>query len=251
MQDDKGDPIFGGDTPVDICDELMFALHLAKLRLQPGCLPSFANYKKFITAGQLETELFRRKWFDYRFLHPVVATYVYAHYFTRIYRQLFAKHVSRRDSEYIRVFKDEDLFQCDTAIISGVWRARQVADAIGAPYPFVIEAGFRLRLNYWKQKYMPRVNHIYADWIIEKTIDEWEETLNYAAPHGDHAQYRLQNYIGTRDQDDHHAHLLNLAGRRPNPVPLLSTFVDNELLSLEAINARFDDDVVNQVKEAA
>jgi hypothetical protein len=251
MQDDDGKTIFGTDLDFDRCDELMFDFYLKKLRISAEKGPSYSNFRKFDELTHLETALFRKKWFDYRYLHPVAATYLYAHHYQVVYRQAFKRHISRDISEHIKVLKDEDLFNCPQRFVADMWRGRQIADAFGAPYNFVIEAGIRHTLRFWKQKYLPRPGQIFSDWVCDLIAAEWDEWKRVRAPHADHFEYRLPHYVGTRDQDEHHDHLLDLAGARSDPTALLSRFVDQELISLDKIGARFGDHLVERMREAA
>ncbi len=103
MQDDSGNTIFGTDLTWDQYDRLMYERVTAKW-------------------VEFERELFRAKWFDYRFMHPVAATYVAAYHFDRVYRQIYARNVNRETAEHIRVQKQPDLFECSKMFSTAIWR---------------------------------------------------------------------------------------------------------------------------------
>ncbi len=231
MQDDSGNTIFGTDLTWDQYDRLMYERVTAKW-------------------VEFERELFRAKWFDYRFMHPVAATYVAVHHYERAYRQAYARNVSRGAAEYIRVRKAADLFECPKMYIAGVWRARQMADAIGAPYDFAFEAAIRHTLRYWKREYLPRPEQIFHDRVCDAVVKEWGDAKRAKLIHSTHFEYRTHQYVGTRDQNDHHEHLMELATLRHDPAPPLTRFYDEELLPIEKIVARFGEDVALRVFEA-
>lgn len=249
MQDETGETIFGTDLDRDRCDEIMFAYILKRMRVAAS--PSFSNYKKFEEMTGVETELFRVKWFDYRFLHPVQATYFYAHCYDRAYRAAFKRHVSHKTAEHIAVLKKEDLFENEKRFVGAIWRGRQIADALGAPYPLFLEAAIRHMLRYWRQKYLPRPEHLYTDRVLEAVSQEWTEAKRHRLFYADHHLYRAQHFIGTRDQTEHRDFLIEMADMRRDPTPLLTSFVDKELLTIDWIAARSGQDVADRVAEAA
>lgn len=251
MQDDTGATIFGTDLSRERCDEIMFDYFLKRMRLAPGSHPSYSNYKKFEDMGFIETELFRKKWFDYRFMHPIQATYYFVHCYEQGHRAAFKRHISRDRAEFIKVMKKSDLFENEPRFVNGVFAARQYADAIGAPYDFFIEAAMRHRLAYWKQKYLPQPSHLYADWVCEKVFSEWEDCKRHRVYHAENRVYRASNYDGSRDQNEHRDFLVETALTRADPAPLLASFVDKELLTFDWIAANAGQDIVERVKEAA
>lgn len=257
MLDNKGLPIFGGALDVDVADEMMYRFYLKKLRLRPGCTPSLSNYKKFQEELHLETALFRQKWFDYRFVHPMVANYIYAHYYKRVFRETYRRHINRDMADRIniyatkRAYSNRDFALCGVRMVNAIWRGRQIADALGAPYPFVINAGFKHTLAFWKRGALPTPGQIYSDRVCEQIVADWQTAQTSLAPHGEHQLYRLEHYAGSRDQDEHQGFLLNLAKNRPNPAALLATFMERRLLSYDKIAETFGAEFVERMKEAA
>jgi hypothetical protein len=249
MHDDQGKVIFGTDLSSDTYDEIMFAHLIRWLRINIKN-PNVSSGAKIDGEARLELDLFRKKWFCYRFLHPVAATYLYAHFYQIAYRRTYARNVNRGTAEYIRIFSNEDIFKCDPPIVTSMWKGRQIADAIGAPYEFVIESAMRNTLRYWKQPHLPRPGQIYNDWVCETIVKEWEENKRFATPHSDHQEYRTHRYVGTREQNDHHEHLMELAGMRADPEPILNRFFEDELLPIEKILARFGVDISGRILQA-
>ncbi len=125
-----------------------------------------------------------------------------------------------------------------------------MADAIGTPYDFAFEAFFRHTLRYWKQEHLPRPWQIFNDWVCDAVTKEWAEAKRSKLIYSTHFEYRTHQYVGTRDQNDHHEHLMELATLRHDPIPPLARFYDEELLPIEKIVARFGEDVALRVFEA-
>ena len=200
----------------------------------------------------VEPALFSVKWFDYRFMHPAQATYVYFSHYERAYRAAFSRHVDHEIADVIKLKKFDDLFDLKNLAlktakevkkakmyISGIWNARAHADAMGLPYDFAIEAQIRHTLKYWDQKFLPRPAAISSDRVCEAVQLEWIEKKKASLLYSTHFEYRLPAYVGTAAQNDHHEHLLEIAGLRNDPEPALSRFLDEELLPIDKIEARF------------
>jgi hypothetical protein len=172
MQDESGAVIFGTDFDQDRYDEILFEYFLKKNRT---LAPRFSNFAKIDDEMQIERELFRVKWFDYRFIHPVSATYLFAYHWDKQYRLSYSKNVSRDAAENIRVQKDADLFKCPQAYITAMIRGRRITDAMGVPYEFAIAAGIKHTLRFWKRSHLPRPTQIFGDWVCEAIIADWNE----------------------------------------------------------------------------
>lgn len=101
--------------------------------------------------SELEPALFNSKWFDYRYLHPTQATYLFAHW----YKDAMKRAMRRRTDLYkaaawsvfpkVKVVGESgeflkkkavtlDYMDCSPTYITGMWRARQAADKYGVPY---------------------------------------------------------------------------------------------------------------------
>ena len=120
---------------------------------------------------QNEISLFKSKWFDYRGLHPVKATYYFAHCFTVAYRRAYAATRDLEASASINPFRVDDVFH--SSDINAVWRARQACDTIGVSYEFY--ATHALEVCYrggWR--HLPRPNQIYSPAMIDEVTAAWE-----------------------------------------------------------------------------
>lgn len=118
-----------------------------------------------------EIELYSSKWFDYRGLHPVKATYFFAHCFDVGYRRAYAATRDFETSKTIKPFMVDDPFRSGDII--GLWRARQTCDNIGVSYEFYVSHALKVCYEGgWRR--IPRPNQIYSDAMIDEVVAAWE-----------------------------------------------------------------------------
>lgn len=233
MTQTDNETIYGLDLTVELYDDHQF---------------------KFVKAkwSSHELGLFGSKWFDYRFLHPTQATYLFAHHFSRIYRAFFAATIDRDAAEHIKPMKHEDLFQCPRDFISGMWRARQHADAIGIPYDLYLRLAFEAVLKYWKRRHLPRPTQLYSDHVVNFVVEQWEKRQEAQLHFGRHVEFRAPNYVGTPAQNDHHEWLFAQIAKRANAPALIARLVyEDEVLPFDKLAGRYDAQIVADVREAA
>ncbi len=150
---------------------------------------------------QKEPALFETKWWDYRFMHPTLATYFFAHCYMiamrfhmrrsddvdkargwKVHPYKKPKKVMKRDctAEQWAVFKeaneryknrDVDFFDTNKAYISGMWKSRQAADQHGVPYDTFCHGAVRhAERQKWKRHPMP--NHLSSTTRKESSLGE-------------------------------------------------------------------------------
>ncbi|MBX5130844.1 hypothetical protein HJB53_30600 [Rhizobium lentis] len=202
----------------------------------------------------IDPELFRSKWFDYRMMTPLQATRHYIEAFGEVYRDYFAVEISKSASRFITVPSVETIMKGLAAdedkhkmTFSGMWRGRQVADAIGMPYKDYIHTVMGLRLRFWSHNHLPQASHLYKQEDVEKTVAKWEEMQAARLYLSDDPGYMIENYRGIAHQDDYHEWLFKQASLRGNPWYVLATFINQGRLPLDKVEARFDPDMVERV----
>lgn len=213
--------------------------------LHEDCLSMTVN-KKLLG---FDLELFQTKWFDYRTLTPFAATMHYAEAYQTVYKQIYAAERDYQAAQYIRVpgvaalvsgLRNGD--KKHRTIFSGYWRGRQVADALGMPYAVYIEWAFTFRLRRWQQRYLPRPDHLYHEYDVEKIQAKWEELQGSRLWLSEHPAYLNQNYASIPYQDDYHEWLFKQANLRGNPLYFLGRFIQDDILPIEKARARLDED---------
>ena len=225
--------VFGLDLEPEACDRLIWT-HVRK------------DWFKH------EGALFTSKWFDYRFLNPVQATYLYAHEFVKVYRRVYRSTIDHTRAEFVRPLKADDLFECPSHQISAVWRGRQVADALGMPYDVYLDLAIEGALKYWDRAHLPKASQLYSDRVCDFVIDQWVRRQEAVLYYSHHKAYRMQFYIGTSTQNDHHEWLLEqVAKRGPAAFNLINDAVDNDLLPLSKIKLRFGEELAERILNVA
>jgi hypothetical protein len=231
----------------------------------------------------MEPSLYKAKWFDYRFMNPVQATCLYAHEFIRFYRHTASKNYSTRTGDFRQPVMDGDLFkmperkqdESDTSLnkrvkrkkmqISGIWRGRQFADAMGMPYAEYLEFAFHFTMRYWKQAYPPRPTQMYTDLVLDKANDAWYERSGAMLFFSKLPQYRNAAYdaasvimeerytIGALfAQNDHHEWLLNQLERRGGDPELTAKLIwEFQVLPAVKVQKRIGDEAYEQVQRFA
>lgn len=189
-----------------------------------------AIMQRFIRKDWIEMEpgLYRAKWFDYRFLNPVQATYAYAHEYVRFYKQAYAKNYDSIRAEHVKPLDIENLFQEPASPsriagetdqqwerrqvehtrkikrhkkrISGIWRGRMFADAMSMPYAEYLEFAFHWTMRYWKQPYLPRPEQLYTDLVIDRAATAWEERSGAQLYFSELPQYKNGVYAAMMQQ---------------------------------------------------
>lgn len=209
---------------------------------------------KFVRKDWLKHEgpLFTTKWFDYRFMNPVAGAYLYAHEFVKVYRRFYRSTIDYTRAEHVRPLKELDLFACPQEQISAIWRGRQIADAVGMPYDVYLELAMEAALKYWQRAHLPRPAQLYSDRVCEFVIDQWEKRQEGILYYGQHKAFRNQFFINTPTQNDHHEWLLAQISKRGEAgFSLLNDAVENDLLPLEKVKARFGEDLAERILQAA
>jgi hypothetical protein len=236
---DTAEAVYGLDLP-----QLSHDISMAKVR------------KSF---QQDEVSLYHSKWFDYRFLNPTQASYVYAQEWVKAYKQAFKIHVDRDGAQYSKPMRHEDLFDNTPQFYSGIWRGRQFADGLGMPYDFYITQALHQRLRRWRQQFLPRPHQLYFEagkdeddmrqsWFLADMERVWKDKQHASFVYSQHQNYKNDRYKGMRHQNDHHEWLINQVNLRDNPAPLLARLLDENMIPYEKVQARFDPMIVDRVR---
>jgi hypothetical protein len=227
---------------------------------------------------KIETALFRGKWFDYRFMNPVQATYLYAHEYTKAYKRAFSNNIDSTRADHVKPLNCETLFtvpeitEADNTpkliekkkkaiaykkrTIAAIWKGRMVADAMGMPYDIFLDRAFHWTLRFWQQAHLPRPSHLYSDLVTDRATIDWEtrqkdEFFYSTLPQYKNGAYRettefLQNndrFNGTmlHAQNAHHEWLLDQCMNRRNGHAILAQMVfHDQVLPIEKVEARLD-----------
>jgi hypothetical protein len=213
-------PIYGIDTPRLDCDRLSLLINSKHLEHEVG--------------------LMHTKWFDYRGLTAVQATYLFAHHYVRAWRTMMRRHVDHRIDDTVRPWRGEDVFKTKPQTLVGIWRARQHADAMGIPYEDYLADAYEMAMSMPRDR-MPLPVQLYTDRIIEHVDRKWEERQRAKLYVAEMPIYQSEHYMGLRAQDDHHEWLFRQIGHRPNALQAMRAVLDRGVMVFEKLQARFAD----------
>lgn len=205
---------------------------------------------------EVEVELFRIKWFDYRFLTPLQATWQYIDIFGDVYREFYRLNFDVRASEFITVPTADKVIagleKSDDKIrkmFPSFWRGRQVADAIGMPYRTFLNIAFEKRLSYWNRPFMPNARHLYSEMIAVAAQERWEELQRARLFTSDLPAYLTQNYQNSDMQNDYHEWLFLQASYRGNRTDFFVSRIEADALPLSKVLARVDADKAAEIQQ--
>lgn len=202
-------------------------------------------------ANDLEPHLMLTKWWDYRFLNPVAATYIYAHHYAQQYTFARRRFIDYKVESWQKAWKHFDIFKCPPAQITAAWRGRQIADAMGIPYDLYIRWAFDARMRYWQRSVLPTASQLYSQMVTDQVQEKWNDHLKGVLMHGAHAGFKNENYQRLPVQEAHHEWLFEQAAKRENIGYALAEIFDAGLLPVEKINAKYGAVVVAKVCRAA
>ena len=118
-----------------------------------------------------EADLFSTKWFDCRLLHPVHATYLYAHEYKVAARNYCRMNNDAERAPHLKIFSSLDVFQ--TRDLTSCVNARQGLDRIGCRYDWAL--GWMLKRQSdrgWLS--FPRPNQLYSEELMLDVADAWK-----------------------------------------------------------------------------
>lgn len=214
-----------------------------------------ANIPKRLLAH--EKELFGTKWFDYRFMTPFQATMKYVDEFVNVGRMIYRREIDLERSQHITIPSSLTIQRklktgIDTktkSALTGYWRGRQVADALGMPYADYIHHAMSNRMRMWQRSYLPKPTQLYGEDIVEKVQSAWIEMKEASFYYAEHHAFMLQNYSGLPCQNDYHEFLFEQARATTNEFFHIARFLNEGLLSYSKVEARFDAVALEQISD--
>lgn len=178
------------------------------------------------TLGQ-EAALMQTKWFCYRRLHFIKATYLFAEAYKRAFERCWKVNFDRWElaKTGLKPWSGADIFDLSEQRYMGFVRARQAADHFGVPYDTFCRYALQAVLdNGWmlkeasKHGSMPRPEYLRALTPIKVAVRTWElEECPAKLRFSPLRYYLLEHYVEAPDQDDHQTWLINQIKERPTP----------------------------------
>lgn len=161
-----------------------------------------------------EASLIKTRWFDYSRLHPAQATYLYADLYKKQTKIFCESYIDIHSAAEARAFVPDDIFM--SRDMTSMWLARGAADALGAPYGFVLQFAQARALDR-TFKCFPRPNQLYGEEFEIDLAVAWRERLAMTLTFSKKARFQVANYVGSVIQKRHIEFVVDQIKKRPKP----------------------------------
>lgn len=221
-------PFFGADVELIACE----ALAIAKIE------------RKLLAK---EAELYASKWFDYRALHPTMATYLMAHHYNREYGN-YVGHCLDHSKRFMVGFKGKNVMA--TREVKAFWKLRQRIDQLGIRYDFFMQHAMAYFVAHgWTRP--PRPAHMTScDDMMVEVQNKWDVARRSQIEWASSRRFMACNFVGAADQVAYELHIVDAILHRPAPRFAIHTALYRHdalrfetalrLLPLEAIEAAIE-----------
>jgi hypothetical protein len=187
-----------------------------------------------------EPALYERKWFDYRQLHPVQATYLMVHFYNRAYGDFLGVAVDRK-RRFTAAIKGRDFMLARDR--RSFWRLRQKIDELGIRYDFFLRHAMNwLLANGWSKgcKQAPRPQHLLGDELIIDVANAWARECRASIQFCESPRFAADAWVGAPDQIAYERWLVDQISRRAHPkFGLHAALYVSGTLRIEAALAHF------------
>lgn len=202
-----------------------------------------------------DLDLFQTKWFDYRRMTPLQATVEYIKAYEEVYRMIYARELDIERAKYVKVYDPIGLFTDlrygktkAKARLTGYWKGRQIADALGIPYAIYIENVMTYRLRRWQRTHLPSPSLLYHEYDVEKMQIRWEEMQAGRLYLPEDPAFLVQNYQNLPYQNDFHEWLFKQANMRTDRAWNMAEMIQRDFLPIDKVAERVEPDVYQQVE---
>lgn len=197
---------------------------------------------------QPEAGLMQKKWFDYRRMHPAIATYMFVSEYVRSYKRMISVAYDVDRAKYVSGMKAVDFM--DGRERNTFWKLRQKVDELGMRYDFFMRHAMNWCVERgWRQP--PRPSQIYAnDDLIVDVMNQWDLECRSKIQYPEDPHYRVENWTGSVDQLAYEQWLITAIKRRPHPMfALNSAIYEMGTLRIEAALESFPASIVEEATD--
>ena len=193
-----------------------------------------------------ESELYKTKWFDYRRMHPMSATYYMAHCYNKAYSMFMALAVDH-GLRFMKGFKGEDFLNHREG--KSFWKLRCKIDSLGIPYGFFLNHAMRYCFKrLWKKP--PRPSQILHDAeMIEHVVGKWAEECAVHLQFPKDPWFNASSFEGSEHQVEAMRFIANLILSRSVKKYSLAASLYNDSMTIEFALDRFGYETVRQAVE--
>lgn len=196
-----------------------------------------------------EAELRQTRWFDYRFMTPAEATYLFAAEYRHAYIEAFKRTRDIRKAETINPFSPADIF--DSKELNAMWQARQAADAMGCKYDFFLRFAF-LRFEHRGWRFFPRANQLSSEELALDARDAWATVCRASLQTAVLPIFKADQFDQLPEQTEYYDWLCKQVQQREHPHMALANLVYTNGDLPESIAAQhFDEAVLKRAKTFA
>ncbi|PCI37995.1 MAG: hypothetical protein COB46_12440 [Rhodospirillaceae bacterium] len=203
---------------------------------------------------KLEGPLFYTKWFDYRYMHPLDATQLFADKFVEISKEVHSRNFDIDEAEKMRFLSSKKLFEMKFRSLTSLWQARQYADHIGVPYDFYLRRAFDHLLKRGARKKLPRPNQLHDEKTLKAVDEAWSaESKDPTARSflAEDPRYRNEHYQGDPYQDEHHEWVIDIIRRRNKartPLHIAQLCFEDRLVPEQKVIEAFGESLVETAR---
>lgn len=218
----------GADRDFDAYESVAFKLIPKKLR-------------------EKEAALFGSKWFDYRQMHAVQATYLFVHFYNVAYGGFLAQ-TSDVKLRYAKAIKGGDVFLQNEGKGHrdrlAFWRLRQRADEYGIRYDFFVRAAFACFVeDGWVNA--PRPQHVDNDEITLRVLDAWHRDCRDRIQWARNPFFTVKEWSGHPDQTAYESSIVEAIKRKPTKrFAIHGAIYERDALRIERAIVEFSEDDV-------
>ncbi len=145
-----------------------------------------------------ENDVQRRKWFDYRFLPAAAATRLFSDTYVEVYREKWATYMDRDSAQ----LKQPVPKAPGRREVNALWMARVVADELGVPYRFFIQASIDAAARRGC-RHFPLPNQLYHTLALPVIVGKWRELRRARLQFSQEPIYLNENFQGLPEQIQH------------------------------------------------
>ena len=168
-----------------------------------------------------ENSLYAGKWWDYKPLHPLEATYQFTDAYVWSAKNAIRKHKDIWKGIFGSPLKNPDFLLCSQSTITGLWKARQMADRIGCPYDFYCSEVMRFA-EARKFRFIPLPTQCYRQKpfdrndisMVEHISLAWEKAQHNRIFHAQSRYFSIDAFKANRYWIEHQRYLLEIVRAR-------------------------------------
>lgn len=187
----------------------------SEIDLQHAEILAIGNVDRKLLAP--EAALFETKWFDYRQLHPVQATYLMVHHYNRSYGEFMARAMDHT-KRFMASFKGKDFMSARE--MKSFWRLRQKLDELGIRYDFFLRQAMAWYIAHgWGKQApsAPRPAHVLnnAELIVD-VANAWSQECRARIQFASSPRFLVESWVGAPDQLAYERFLIAQIKQRPH-----------------------------------